>query len=180
MPNTYWCSLHVPLPFFGGRFTYLMKRSTTQQSYLKRNDIVALYCGLTERRRPYRGGRLLRAAGTGGTGHITCNTVVFRSGAEGSRTPDLRRAKSRYYCRACSSLFKNTCKFEYSPLEAFMGVRRCSCGLVYYWCTQTLTQHRSCYRPKANLRVVDLDSGLQHNSVATVIACGLWGVFCVA
>jgi hypothetical protein len=39
---------------------------------------------------------------------FTCKTRSFRSGAEGIRTPDLRRAKSEHYYRGCSSLFKNT------------------------------------------------------------------------
>ena len=63
-------------------------------------------------------------------------TLCSQSGAEGIRTPDLRRAKSEPYCRGCSLLFKNTCKSAELPLEAFVGVRRRSRGLVYYWCTQ--------------------------------------------
>ena len=61
-----------------------------------------------------------------------------QSGAEGSRTPDLRRAKSRYYYRPRSPLFKIACKIALLPLAAFACVRRRSCGLVYYWCKQTL------------------------------------------
>jgi hypothetical protein len=34
----------------------------------------------------------------------------FDSGAEGIRTPDLRRAKSGTYYRGCSLLFKIACK----------------------------------------------------------------------
>jgi hypothetical protein len=39
-------------------------------------------------------------------------------------------------------LFKNACKVANSPLARFAVVRHRSCGLVYYWCTQTLAQHR--------------------------------------
>ena len=39
-----------------------------------------------------------------------CKILVFSSGAEGLRTPDLRRAKSGLYYRRRSPLFKNTCK----------------------------------------------------------------------
>ena len=45
---------------------------------------------------------------------FSCNVPNFQSGAEGSRTPDFRRAKSDSKSR---------------------GVRRRSPGLVYYWCT---------------------------------------------
>ena len=41
---------------------------------------------------------------------FTCKTRSLRSGAEGIRTPDLRRAKSDPKCRGCSLLFKNSCK----------------------------------------------------------------------
>jgi hypothetical protein len=34
----------------------------------------------------------------------------LESGAEGIRTPDLRRAKADSYCRDCSPVFKNPCK----------------------------------------------------------------------
>src|SRR5215213_6593820 len=64
--------------------------------------------------------------------------AAFSSGAEGIRTPDLRRAKSDPQCRACSSLFKNTCKIALLHLAAFASIRCCSCGLVYYWCKRVL------------------------------------------
>ena len=57
------------------------------------------------------------------------------------RTPDLRRAKSRYYYRACSPLFRTTCKIALLPLAAFVGVRCYSCGLVYYWCRRAVTSN---------------------------------------
>ena len=66
---------------------------------------------------------------------FTCKPPLFRSGAEGNRTPDLRRAKSDAECRRRSPLFRNSCKTKYLPLGAFVSVRRCSRGLVYYWCT---------------------------------------------
>ncbi len=42
--------------------------------------------------------------------YFTCESSIFRSGAEGIRTPDLRRAKADSYCRDCSPVFKNPCK----------------------------------------------------------------------
>jgi len=40
---------------------------------------------------------------------FTCKRRSFRGGAEGIRTPDLRRAKSEHYYRRRSPLFRNTC-----------------------------------------------------------------------
>jgi hypothetical protein len=37
--------------------------------------------------------------------------------------------------RSCSPLSRNACKIALLSLAAFTSVRRCSCGLVYYWCT---------------------------------------------
>ncbi len=69
------------------------------------------------------------------TNGVTCKTLPRGdSGAEGSRTPDLRRAKSKAYYHGYSPLFKITYKIECLPLEAFATVRHCLCGLVYYWC----------------------------------------------
>ena len=63
---------------------------------------------------------------------------TFQSGAEWTRTPGLRRAKSGLRYRGRSVLFKIACKIEYLPLGAFVSVRRCSRGLVYYWCKRVL------------------------------------------
>jgi hypothetical protein len=60
------------------------------------------------------------------------------SGAEGIRTPDLRRAKSGPYRRGRSPLFRNTCKVADFSVAHFVIVRRCSRGLVYYWCKRVL------------------------------------------
>jgi hypothetical protein len=62
---------------------------------------------------------------------FTYKTASFESGAEGSRTPELRRAKLGYYHRSCSPLFKNTCKTESLALVLAVPVRGRSCGLVY-------------------------------------------------
>jgi len=62
---------------------------------------------------------------------------TFYSGAEGNRTPDLRRAKSDPKHRSCSLTFKIACKTALLPLEVFVSVRCCSRGLVYYWCRRT-------------------------------------------
>src|SRR5215204_2738667 len=63
--------------------------------------------------------------------------ATFFSGAEGIRTPDLRRAKSDLHCRGCSQAVRNACKTADLPLGAFISVRRCSPRLVYYWCKRT-------------------------------------------
>jgi hypothetical protein len=49
---------------------------------------------------------------------FACKTASSLSGAEGIRTPDLRRAKSKPHYRGSSLLFKNTCKIVDLPLEA--------------------------------------------------------------
>src|SRR5215208_6909582 len=67
---------------------------------------------------------------------ITCKQAHFRSGAEGIRTPDLRRAKAESHHRSRSRLFKNTCKTANSRLCSFAVVRSRSRGLVYYWCSR--------------------------------------------
>jgi len=66
-----------------------------------------------------------------------CGMVPLLLGLLGIRTPDLRRAKSGPYYRGRSPLFKNTCKSTYSSITHFLVVRRCSRGLVYYWCKKT-------------------------------------------
>jgi hypothetical protein len=71
--------------------------------------------------------------------HLT--DIRCRSGAEGSRTPDLRRAKSGPYCRGSSPLFKNACKIALLSLAAFASVRCYSCGLVCYWCKRAVTNN---------------------------------------
>jgi hypothetical protein len=58
----------------------------------------------------------------------------FSGWSRGGRTPALRLAKSKPLYRSRSPLFKITCKISYLPLEAFVPVRCCSRGLVYYWC----------------------------------------------
>jgi hypothetical protein len=75
---------------------------------------------------------------------FSCKSSRSQSGAEGIRTPDLRRAKSDPYRRGCSLVFRNTCKIGYWPLKAFVSVRRCSRGLVYYWCTGAPGGIRTC------------------------------------
>ena len=84
---------------------------------------------------------------------FTCKLPYFRSGAEGIRTPDLRRAKSGYYHRGCSPVFGNTCKIASLLLEAFVGVRVRSPRLGYYWCKWITAQHQgygSCARIAAH------------------------------
>ena len=49
-----------------------------------------------------RGPRKVLASST--TAHFTYKTKGFRSGAEGIRTPDLRRAKADRYVPACPSV----------------------------------------------------------------------------
>jgi len=65
------------------------------------------------------------------------------SGAEGIRTPNLRRAKSGPYYRGRSPLFKNTFKTTCLPLEAFVFVRRRWRALVYYWCNRCTATGRT-------------------------------------
>ena len=60
---------------------------------------------------------------------------IFPSGRCWVRTSDLCRVKSDPGCRSCSPLFRNACKIALLSLPVFTSVRRCSCGLVYYWCT---------------------------------------------
>ncbi len=72
---------------------------------------------------------------------LTCKTACSSSGAEGIRTPDLRRAKSGAYRRRSSPLFRNTCKSADFSVAHFVLVRRCSYGLVYYWCKWVSAQH---------------------------------------
>jgi hypothetical protein len=67
--------------------------------------------------------------------HITCKEALSLSGRCWVRTSDLCRVKSDPLSRGSSLTFRNTCKIAYLPLEAFVSVRRCSRGLVYYWCT---------------------------------------------
>src|SRR5215204_6460665 len=58
----------------------------------------------------------------------------YRSGAEGNRTPDLRRAKSGHYYRRCSWLFKNSAKSRFCPWQhswvfAVIRVDWCTTGV---------------------------------------------------
>jgi hypothetical protein len=69
----------------------------------------------------------------------------YRSGAEGIRTPDLRRAKSESNYRSRSPLFKKCCKIGDLCLGAFVLIRRCSRGLVYYWCKRASTQYQCAF-----------------------------------
>ena len=69
---------------------------------------------------------------------FSCKAQVSRSGADGIRTHALRRAKSEPYRRGRSPLFRNTCKLADFSVAHFVIVRRCSRGLVYYWCKRVL------------------------------------------
>src|SRR5215217_1299550 len=61
--------------------------------------------------------------------------VIFRSGAEGIRTPDLRRAKAaRYFAGAFRSL-QNSCKSPYLLFGALLKVSGYLLGLLHGCCT---------------------------------------------
>jgi hypothetical protein len=81
---------------------------------------------------------------------FTCKSLYSRSGVEGIRTPDLRCAKSDRKRRGCSPPFENSRKMALLHLEAFVSIRRCSCGLVYYWCIWLSAQRQALMKSPSN------------------------------
>ena len=72
---------------------------------------------------------------------------AFPSGRCWVRTSDLCRVKSRYCYLGGSPLFRNARKSADSSLAHVVGVRRCSRGLVYYWCKGTNLEILNIRRP---------------------------------
>jgi hypothetical protein len=97
-----------------------------------------------------------------------CKLLHLRSGAEGIRTPDLRRAKSDPRYRHCSLVFKNTCKIADLILEVFVGVRSRSPGLVYYWCMEK-DHRRYGYRAFATVPKRACNLGQPQGDVHTMV-----------
>src|SRR5215211_3494248 len=72
----------------------------------------------------------------------TCKTSAFSSGAEGVRTPDLRRAKAaRYFARGFWSL-QNACKLLYFCFDAILSMSGDLLGLPHGCCTRAEECHR--------------------------------------
>src|SRR5215208_5595428 len=61
--------------------------------------------------------------------HFSCKFVSFQSGAEGIRTPDLRRAKAARRFRGCSLLFEDPLASAALHPIFTVNARRCSRAL---------------------------------------------------
>ena len=64
-----------------------------------------------------------------------CKTALFISGAEGIRTPDLRRAKAAQYFASGFWSLQNSCKSAYFLLDAFPEFSGDLLGLLHGCCT---------------------------------------------
>lgn len=65
---------------------------------------------------------------------FTCKTTLSRSGRCWFRTSDLCRVNAKAWRRRCSPMSRNAWKPRHSSQQHPAAVRRCSHGLVYYWC----------------------------------------------
>src|SRR5215218_936689 len=83
----------------------------------------------------------------------TCKTSAFSSGAEGVRTPDLRRAKAaRYFARGFWSL-QNACKWQYFCVDAFPSISGDLLGLLHGCCTAG----KACIRTRSGMITIGLE-----------------------
>jgi hypothetical protein len=67
--------------------------------------------------------------------YLPCKTAYSRSGAEGIRTPDLRRAKAARYSAGAFWSLQNPCKQPYSRVKAFHSISGDLLGLLHGCCT---------------------------------------------
>ena len=66
---------------------------------------------------------------------FTCKYVLFLSGAEGIRTPDLRRAKAARYFAGRFSSVQNACKLSCFRVDTFPSISGDLLGLLHGCCT---------------------------------------------
>ena len=107
---------------------------------------------------------------------FSCKTLFSKSGAEGIRTPDLRRAKADSYCYGCSLLFKNSCKQAYSILCIVVSVRRCLSGLLHGCCTAGYQTDSSCRTGQTSERTPGASNGGTAMALPLLRPEGLRGV----
>ena len=67
---------------------------------------------------------------------FTCKSAYFVSGAEGIRTPDLRRAKAARYFAGLFRRLQNCCKCKYLAYYAFPKLSGDLLGLLHGCCTK--------------------------------------------
>jgi hypothetical protein len=66
---------------------------------------------------------------------LTCKIAIFISGAEGIRTPDLRRAQAARYFAGRFSSVQNACKLSCFRVDTFPSISGDLLGLLHGCCT---------------------------------------------